>query len=303
MSVSIYQLKRWIKMLSGKSPEHVVQDTGKCFSTKCIRGYYNDLSGKVDIDPLWLRTNNILTIKHCDGTHIVFPVAIFQYALGCFDLYLLTNEKVYWNKFLQYADWTLNNQDSLGRWSNFKHVYPNSPYGAMAQGEAVSVLIRAYEYTKDEKYMDSARLGIDFMLKSISDGGTSLYKNGDLLFKEYTHLPVVLNGWIFSWWGLYDYVVATNDKGAYFMALKNSLETLINYLPQFDCHFWSKYDLGSKLTSPFYHKLHIAQLKVMYELTGKTVFLYYARKWEKQLRRPLNKSLAFIIKAIQKIME
>ena len=303
MSVSIFQIKRWVKMLSGKSPEHVTQNIGRCFSTNYIKGYYNDLSGKVDIEPFWLYTDNMLTVKQRDGARIVFPVAVFQYALGCFDLYLLTNEKKYWEKFLQYADWTLNNQDSLGRWSNFEHVYPHSPYGSMAQGEAVSVLIRAYEYTKDQRYIDSAKLGIDFMLKSVSDGGTSLYKENDLVFKEFTHLPVVLNGWIFSWWGLYDYVVATNDKGAYLRALTKSSETLIKYLPQFDCFFWSKYDLSSKLTSPFYHRLHIAQLKAMYALTGNPQFLHYAEKWEKQLKNPLYKSLAFFIKATQKILE
>lgn len=53
------------------------------------------------------------------------------------------------------------------------------------------------------------------MLKPINHGGTSIYEGDDLLFAEYTHLPVVLNGWIFAWWGLYDYVVVTGDKGYY----------------------------------------------------------------------------------------
>lgn len=290
-------------MISGKSPEHVVQDIGKNFSVTCVKGYYNDFTQKVIIEPGWLKTNEIISVKQADGTCVVFPVAVFQYALGCFDLYLSTHKEQYRNKFLRYADWTLDNQDSYGRWNNFGHIYPENPYGAMAQGEAASVLIRAHELTNNQKYIYAAKKSIDFMLKPISEGGTSLYTENDLLFKEYCHLPVVLNGWIFSWWGLYDYVIATNDKKIYFQKLNRSLETIIKYLPRFEYSFWSRYDLSSKITSPFYHRLHIAQMQAMYKLTGENIFMDYAHKWQEQAKNPFNKSLAFVIKSIQKIIE
>lgn len=303
MSVSVFQIKRWLKMVSGRSPEHVNQTLGQCFSKDKIEGYYNNLTPKVLIEPHWLKSEEMVTLKRPDGSRIVFPVAMFQYALGCYDLYLQTDGTIYRDKFMQYAEWTLEHQDTAGRWDNFKQIYPQHPYGAMAQGEAVSVLVRAFVQTKEWKYMEAAKTGIDFMLKPLSDGGTSLYEGDDLFFMEYTHLPVVLNGWIFSWWGLYDYVLLTHDEGAYRQKLEKSLDTLVKSLPRFEYAFWSRYDFGTKLASPFYHRLHIAQMQAMYALTGKDVFKKYADKWIGQLDNPVKKGLAFCVKAMQKIRE
>ena len=41
----------------------------------------------------------------------------------------------------------------------------------------------------------------------------------------------------------------------------------------------------------------------MYDLTGKEIFKEYANRWQKQQRNVFCKSLAFLIKAIQKIKE
>lgn len=72
-------------------------------------------------------------------------------------------------------------------------------------------------------------------------------------------------------------------------------------MKDFDIKYWSKYDDGKRICSPFYHKLHIAQLKVMYDLTGEDVYNIYAEKWEKYEKNNLNYSRAFLKKALQKI--
>ena len=303
MAISLIQIKRWYNMLAGKSVEHVSQDIGKHFVVGQISGYYNNLTQKVTMMPELVDTEELPLIKQLDGKYIIFPVAVFQFTLGCYDLYLSTTDRRYYKKFIQCADWTLAKQDTHGRWDNFSHTYPDSPYGAMAQGEATSILIRAYNQTQDKKYIEAAKKSIDFMLKPINHGGTSIYEGDDLLFAEYTNLPVVLNGWIFAWWGLYDYVVVTGDKGYYKDKLDQSCRSIIKYLPSFKNAYWSKYDLGNNITSPFYHNLHVAQMQAMYKLTGEKVFDEYAKKWESQLRNPINKSIAFTVKAIQKILE
>ena len=48
---------------------------------------------------------------------------------------------------------------------------------------------------------------------------------------------MVLNGSIFSWWGLYDYVLATNDVGKYKDALDKTLKSLIKSLPWYKCGY------------------------------------------------------------------
>lgn len=120
---------------------------------------------------------------------------------------------------------------------------------------------------------------------------------------EYTHLPAVLNGWIFAWWGLYDYVKATNDITLYHQVLEQSCETLVQMLPQFTNSFWSMYDCGGHIASPHYQTIHVAQMQAMYSLTGRTDFADYAVRWQRFQQNPFNKYRAFFYKAYQKIIE
>ncbi|OYT61249.1 hypothetical protein B6U81_03450 [Thermoplasmatales archaeon ex4484_30] len=47
-----------------------------------------------------------------------------------------------------------------------------------------------------------------------------------------------------------------------------------------------------------YHKLHINQLKVLYELTGKDIFSEYAEKWEKYMNKSMNRFRASLRRMI-----
>lgn len=290
-------------MLMGKSPMHVNQTLGSNFSNTKVKGYYNNLTQKVDIEPKWLKSEDIINVLQENGEYVIFPVAVFQYALGCYDLFIETGLKKYKFTFLKYANWTFDNQDEKGRWDNFSFVYPEAPYGAMAQGEGVSVLVRAYLLTEDVRYLESAKKSLDFMLRDVKDGGTTSYENKRVIFLEYTNQSVVMNGWIFAWWGLFDYVLLTNDNGKYKQILDKSLDSLVEMLPNFRNAYWSLYDLDGKLASPFYHNLHIAQMEAMFQLTSNVVFDEYAKRWRKQQHTFLNKFFAFIVKAIQKIRE
>lgn len=303
MALSFFKIHRWWLMLSGKSVWHVNQNIGTCFDKQTIRGYYNDLTMKVIMMPSLLGNDSLPVLPLENGTVVEMPVAIFQYGLGAYDLYLKTHEEKYLRKFKQTVDWTVNHQDDKGRWSTFFYIYPDNPYGAMAQGEGASLLLRAYYQFGSEQYLEAAKLAIDYMLKPIDEGGTTLYQNDDIILAEYTHLPIVMNGWIFAWWGLYDYVVATCGKGHYKDILNKSCSSLIRYLPQFKTAYWSKYDLAGMMASPFYHNLHIAQMQAMYQLTGEKLFDDYAKRWQKRQKNIVCKSIAFVIKAIQKLRE
>ena len=94
-------------------------------------------------------------------------------------------------------------------------------------------------------------------------------------FNEYTSEPLILNGWIFSYWGLRDYALMLDDEQVRNVAEK-TLKTIIKTLPEYDLGYWSRYDLTKRIASPFYHRLHIAQLRVMFDLTGEQVFEIYA---------------------------
>lgn len=303
MAISLFKIKRWIKMLSGRSIDHVNQDKGKCFSPTEIHGYYNNLTEKVTKNPAILDSDDLPMAYPENQTPIYFPVAIFQYGLGAYDLYLQTKDDKYLTKFLQCVNWSVNNIDDQGRWNNFFFYTPDTPYGAMAQGEGASLLIRAYKHTGDEKYLEKAKEAIDFMLLPLEEGGTTKYDGKDAYLMEYTFKGMVMNGAIFAWWGLYDYVLATNDSGNYRNALDKTLDSLVTVLPKFKCSYWSMYSLDGLIASPFYHNLHVAQMEAMYELTKISIFKEYAIQWKRQQSNFKCKIQAFIRKAFQKIAE
>lgn len=295
------QIKRWYLMLTGKSIWHVNQDIGKCFQKNKLEGYYNNLTEKVTKMPDLLESD-ALPLLDTDGKKVEMPVAIFQFGLGAYDMFLQTNEAIYHKKFMQTVKWAMSHQDEQGRWDTFFYVYPEHPYGAMSQGEGASLLLRAYANTGKREYLDAAHKAIDFMLLPIEEGGTTKYEKEDVVLAEYTHLPIVMNGWVFAWWGLYDYVLVTKDE-KYKIELDKSCETLERHLPMFNTSYWSKYDEAGMMASPFYHNLHVAQMQAMYILTGKTVFNQYAIRWGEQQKNLFFSTIAFVKKAFQKILE
>ena len=299
MAVSLYKIKKWYKMMTGKSISHVNQGVGTCYSKTDIKGYYNDLTEKVTKDDV-----NILVPKYYvdTGEKIYFSIGIFQYGLAAYDLYLRTNDKSMLKKTFACADWALNNQQKDGSWVTFSYKNPQKPYSSMAQSEGISLLLRCYKETGESKYLSAAEKAKDFMLLPLEDGGTTKYSGNDVFFYEYTAGALVLNGWIFSIWGIMDYCKLTNDEKTS-KVLEKTLASLKKKLPDFDIGYWSKYDAGKNICSPFYHKLHITQLRTMYDLFGDDVYKNYADRWEKYQNSPLNRKRAFLKKALQKIFE
>lgn len=299
MGISIYKIKKWYKMMTGKSISHVNQGVGICYSKTEVAGYYNDLTEKVTRDD-----PNILVPKyHVDtGEEIYFSIGIFQYGLAAYDLFLKTHDEIYKNKLLACADWAVENQQEDGGWVTFAYENPEHPYSSMAQGEGISMLIRAHIVTQDERYISTVHKAEDFMIKPIADGGTTNYQGDDVYLYECTHDPLILNGWIFSLWGLYDYSKYIEDSDVQ-KVLHATLTSLKRKLPDFDIKYWSKYDDGKRICSPFYHKLHIAQLNTMYDLFGDSIYKDVADKWEKYQNSFWKPKVAFIKKCIQKVFE
>ena len=295
----MYKIRKWCKMLFGNSIYHVVQGEGGCYSRDDIKGYYNDLTEKV------LRDDKDILVPKYDingGGERYFSIGVFQYGLAAWDLYLKTGADEYREKTFACAEWAIDNQQKNGGWITFNHKNIEHSYSSMAQGEAISLLVRCYRETGDLKYLTAAEKAEKFMILPISEGGTASYENGGLTFYESTEDPLILNGWIFSLWGIFDYFKCTGDVAAGEI-LDKTLSTLRNRLPEFDCGYWSKYDTGKRISSEFYHKLHIAQLKTMYDLFGDDIYRQYSERWQKFALSRVKKTRAFIVKAIQKVRE
>lgn len=306
MAINLYNIKKWWKMILGKSILHVNQDLGKCFSVTEIKGYYNNLTEKVTLDKEHYCTVNVFPHKSetkYDGVRdVFFPISIFQYGLASYDLFLMNKDQYMLSKFSTHVQWAYEHQNIDGSWDNFGFIYPDAKYSAMAQGEGASLLLRGFIQLGEKKYFEAAKKAIDYMITDVNEGGTTSYNGKEVIMLEYTHLPAVMNGWIFAIFGLYDLTLVCDDK-IYKETLEKTLDTLKEKLKEFNCGYWSLYDLEGKIASPFYHNLHIAQMEALYLITGDIIFDEYACKWRKQQKNIFKRNYAFLKKVIQKIIE
>ena len=105
-------------------------------------------------------------------------------------------------------------------------------------------------------------------------------------------------------WGIYDYFLATNDRSAQEL-FSRAVQTLLHNLDRYDLGFWSLYEQsGTRLpmvASPFYHHLHIVQLRVMRRLTGKDTFARVADRWESYTRSRSKRTRALCYKTAFKL--
>lgn len=293
--------KRWFGMLFGKSVFHKTQNKGLFWSKETIKGYYSDLRHKVT-DNNSLDEYGVPVNKTNEGKKVYFPIVIFQYGLGSYDLFLETGDDIYKEKFMNVVNWAIDNQQENGAWDTFGWCDKEHPFSSMAQAEGASLLCRAFSETKDDKYLDFAKKALEFMLVPVEQGGTAYYdNNGNLLsLEELKKIKTVMNGMIFSIWGLYDYLLCERDCN-FENKLHQSVDSLSKMMPQFDRGYWSNYDLEKRIASPFYHSLHIEQLKVMEELFPGKNFGKYRKLFEKYNNSWISSKRAFAVKAMQKL--
>jgi len=231
---------------------------GKHISPGRIGGYYNDFTRKADWRGI-SDDNGIPLNVLSNGKRVYFPITIAQMALANYDLWLDKGESKNKDLFLKLATWLKTNMDENGGLINpwmYLRSSAVSNYSGLAQGEAISVMIRAYELTKSEPFLDSCKKAYNLMLKPVEDGGCSVYSDGKIYIEEYPEIPrsTVLNGWIFASFGVYDLLIATGDAGIQ-EVYSSVLKSIEQSLYQYDSGSWSYYDLHGTIASPFYHSL------------------------------------------------
>ncbi len=245
------------------------------------------------------------------------PIAIAQWGLGNYNLLCDNKDQKRYDCFIKCADWLCENLEqnkhNLWVWNHhfdweYRDTLKSPWYSALSQGQGISVLVRAWKKTNNDKYLDSACKALASFFSDVNAGGV-IYtdENGYKWFEEAIVDPPthILNGYLWAAWGIYDYWLATNDK-----KVKNlfnyAVNTLENNLHYFDCGYWSLYEQSGTrmkmIASPFYHSLHIVQLHIMNKLTGLNVFSEYAGRWSNYHNSKWNKYRAIIYKSIFKLL-
>ncbi len=252
------------------------------------------------------------------------PIAISQWGLGNYNLFRktqssqdqnLTNQE-YRRRFLAASDWLVSHleQNPSGVWVwnhyfnwEYRDTLKAPWYSGLAQGQGISLLVRAYAETGNARYLESARRAFDSFLKSTAEGGVVFRDEQQRTWvEEYIVSPPthILNGFIWAALGIRDYFLATKDVKAKEL-FEQVVKTLLANLHKYDLGFWSLYEQSGTrlpmLASPFYHKLHIVQLSVMYRLTGQKLFAEFADRWQAYADRWSNRVRALCYKSVFKL--
>jgi hypothetical protein len=190
----------------------------------------------------------------------------------------------------------------VNRWDDLKYKTLRAPWvSAMYAGNAVSALLRGYLLLGQNEWLHVAKRIVPSFAIPVQRGGAQMTDDcGHLWFEEYPLQPPthVLNGFLFSLWGILDFARLTGD-GRCWQWWHEGVGTLLAHLPEYDAGFWSVYDLRYReLSSVHYHrKIHVPQLRVMHALTGEDLFGRYARRWERFGRSLWRRS--FLVAAVR----
>lgn len=263
-----------------------------------------DYPGKFDTDEIPLFSSGEIPLQY-------HPVVVCQYALGLFEKLNSPELKSEKNdeKFLKQAEWLVKkavDENNGALWYfNFDvlRYKLKSPWiSAMAQGEAISVLLRAYKITNDVRFLRTAEKALSPFEIDIRHGGVLGKFKNVIFYEEYPSekFSGVLNGFIFSLFGLYDLMLLNNSKAE--KLFNTGIAGLIELIKYYDLNYWSRYDLYDyPMENPAsftYHSLHVEQLKALFILTNEIRIKEYIDRWEKHLKRNFSKTKALLNKII-----
>jgi len=219
------------------------------------------------------------------------PVTVSQHAMEFFEC-----EKR--REFINCANWLVDNSKSFGEYSILEYAFPwpifnlTSPWrSGMAQAQAIQVLTRAYDFTKDIKYLNCAKELLNAFFVEVKDGGVT-YKtvNNGWWYEEYADegrtKSMVLNGMMFTVLGIYEYYEYTQNSDAKYL-FDQGIISLKENLYRYNKNGYSYYDILEHPAGAGYHNVYIQLLDSLYNITNEIVFQEYSNIWEKYKKTPL----------------
>lgn len=236
-----------------------------------------------------LETDSIELFSYRGGTYY-HPVFMINRCKHFIDAYSVSEDSVYLRRAIRYvrklmALSELHNDGAYLPYPFRFAVHGDSSltfeppwYSGMAQGAGLSVVMRIYDITEEEEFLDYGKiLFATFAHPRSSDTPwvSRIDSAGFYWIEEYPHNEkpgMTLNGFIAAVFGIYEFYCQTDDPRAKSI-LEMALTTIKQYMPEYRKHYQkSLYCLGHEAPSRAYHFLHIAQMKQLYRITHDEYF-------------------------------
>lgn len=174
-------------------------------------------------------------------------------------------------------------------WPNGTAVLRAPWISAMAQGLAISALIRAADLLGQPGYLDLALTAVEPFRHDLDAGGVrTTLGNGAPYYEEYPIRPetLVLDGSLFALVGLAELAQATGNAGVEEL-FRTGAAGISARLALWDYRgFWSRYGRRGALASADYHRLNALLLQVVGDRAGEARMLECGRTWERSATSP-----------------
>ncbi len=255
---------------------------------------YTNYDSSDIIEPLEPADTGGVVYFEWKGKRYYHPVNMCQRALVYLDLFHQAGDSSNLSLALAYVDRLLAEADRFDSALYFPYRFDykvnkrddavmKAPwYSGMAQGQALSAVVRAFELTCDSVYLDaSGRIFSSLTrLRGQSEPWVAFDDSlGCYWIEEYPTSPrpsMTLNGFIFAIFGLYDYYQLTGRDDVRAL-LEKSLSTVENYIPSFRRPGRASfYGLTFHRYSGFYHMAQSKQLRQLALMTGDPFFSGWA---------------------------
>lgn len=284
------------------------------FRGKQLGFYYGDFS-KCLHDFKFNTEGLIVTWADNDEKEPVFhPTMVAEYVILQYEYYLKTNKEEHKASFKKHADWLVKNATAVGEdgvcwYFLYDTADDKAPFGSgIAQGIAISALLRAYQFFKDEEYLRVATQAFNLMNTPIARGGFR-FENEQfkLWYEEDNVCGHILNGHIFSLLGVFDLYRVTG-KPYYKECFDLGVQAIRDNVPCFDLGFNTKYRfIDEHPANNSYHYIHIALFRVLYSITNDKMFLGCAERFSDYHNKAYYKMHTFFyllrLVLIQKLMK
>lgn len=232
-----------------------------------------------------------------------YPTFIARYGLGNLEMFLETGEEKYKKYFFAQVNWLCNNlvyKNGFAVWEHH-YIFPYYQFDripwihGLGQGLGMTALLKAYQLSGVNRYLEAAKKVYNSFEISIKKGGVKFVDDeGNVWLEEYAILPPphILNGFITILFSINEFYQVTKDESA-FEIWDKGINTLKNNLKRYDTGYWSLYDLLNKYPAPLmYHDMHVHQLGILYRITGEKIFKDYELRWKNYMECKKNRMIA-----------